>query len=199
MMPNNIINKMNSATVVARQKNSGVNNAFINNLSPKTDVFGNPVGSNQYNTTANHAINTTAQNYFLNKSLNDYYNHQDNAVKIQYDRELEAAKIASATSAEEARKAREWVEKMSNTSYQRAVKDLIAAGLNPALAYSQGGASTPSAAVGTAYKANSSASNYNTGGYFNVLSSAISSATQLRSEKMKSITKLFNSLLEFLG
>lgn len=32
----------------------------------------------------------------------------------------------------------------SNTSYQRGVKDMIKAGLNPMLAYSQGGASTPS-------------------------------------------------------
>lgn len=47
----------------------------------------------------------------------------------------------------EAGKQREWSANMAGSAYQRAVIDMKAAGLNPALAYGQGGASTPSGAM----------------------------------------------------
>ncbi|QKI28895.1 VP2 [Kummerowia striata gokushovirus] len=48
-------------------------------------------------------------------------------------------------------------ERMSNSAYQRAMSDMGQAGLNPMLAFSQGGASSPSGAMGHVEPVNKSA------------------------------------------
>lgn len=59
-------------------------------------------------------------------------------------------KSANVANAKMAREQMDFQERMSNTSWQRAKADMIKAGINPLLAVSQGGASTPTGAMGNA-------------------------------------------------
>lgn len=60
------------------------------------------------------------------------------------EKNIELAREQMKFQEEQADTAREYMRDMSGTAYQRAMKDMREAGLNPILAYSQGGASTPS-------------------------------------------------------
>ena len=72
----------------------------------------------------------------LGAIMQGIYNHIENATAMNFN-------------STEALANREWQERMSNTAYQRAVKDMREAGLNPILAFQNGGASTPGGSAAT--------------------------------------------------
>lgn len=82
-------------------------------------------------------------NYYGAKEANKM--NQDMA-REQMGFQRESNQIAMNFSAEQAQKQMDFQERMSSTSYQRAMADMEAAGLNPILAFQQGGSSTPGGA-----------------------------------------------------
>lgn len=106
----------------------------------------------------------------------------EQSADLAFQRDLEMMKKTNEFNAKEAEKNRDWQERLSNTSYQRAVEDMKKAGINPLMLVSSNGASTPA------------------GGFSGSTSSRSSSARSTSSNKddMDSVLALLSNIVSGL-
>jgi hypothetical protein len=82
--------------------------------------------------------------------------HQKESQAAQFGFEDQQAARAMDFSNKQATRQMRFQERMSNSAYQRAMQDMKKSGLNPLLAYTQGGASSPGGAAGSPSKGSGS-------------------------------------------
>lgn len=122
-------------------------------MSPAAAIGGSALAAGSSIANANNSYGTSSSyGYNMSDAINSAYQKvYGSAASAEDIKRAQEANILNQAFLEaqqtynsaEAQKQREWQEYMSNTQYQRAVKDMIAAGINPIMAAFNGGAGTP--------------------------------------------------------
>lgn len=123
------------------------------------------------------------------------------AAEAQKNRDFQqtSAREAMQFEADQAKLNRDFQLEMSNTAYQRATADLRAAGLNPMLAYSQGGASTSSGSTASGYAAGGSQAALDSDQVASLLSAQMSQSAKNSSATISALGAIASAALLILS
>lgn len=120
---------------------------------------------------------STMRNWFDPLKSEQLFNSAQAATDRQFN--AEQAQLTRDFNSQEAQKQRDYETAMSNTAYQRAAEDMRKAGLNPYLAYNNGGASTPTAYAASASNASAGSGARSGSGRGGALGSLVNDAVSL--------------------